>query len=402
MKQSLREIGMNSAVDLFSTFAGRASDLQAVARRREDQPRSQPAAAVPRRPRAEPLSERRDLLRHARLRAPLPGRALRRLAGDDERAARRHPARTGTIVCMRRRWCSASCCSRSCASRAGGAAPVKHDVVVDGHHLAVWEKRAGAAARGDPAAARADVEQPPELRPAGAGRAAVVHGRARRRRARRLRARPARLRRDAARRERVADARTAPSPTWTAVLAWMQQRGSGRRSGCRSISSACRAARWSRRWPRSSGPKRWPASSCSDSASIPTSRSRVATRRRVRRGSRNTADDAASDFITKDAYTQATVTTFVREALRADPILVDWRDDNQFNAFRPAQLQVPVAAGARRPRSAGADGGRDEAVHAVRHARQSVGDAARRRPRRAPGEIHGELVRTIVWFIAAP
>jgi len=28
MAQSLREIGMNSAVDLFSTFAGRASDLQ--------------------------------------------------------------------------------------------------------------------------------------------------------------------------------------------------------------------------------------------------------------------------------------------------------------------------------------------------------------------------------------
>jgi len=28
MKQSLREIGMNSAVDLFSTFAGRARDLQ--------------------------------------------------------------------------------------------------------------------------------------------------------------------------------------------------------------------------------------------------------------------------------------------------------------------------------------------------------------------------------------
>jgi spermidine synthase len=28
MKQSLREIGMNSAVDLFSTFAGRANDLK--------------------------------------------------------------------------------------------------------------------------------------------------------------------------------------------------------------------------------------------------------------------------------------------------------------------------------------------------------------------------------------
>jgi len=28
MRQSLREIGMNSAVDLFSTFAGRATDLK--------------------------------------------------------------------------------------------------------------------------------------------------------------------------------------------------------------------------------------------------------------------------------------------------------------------------------------------------------------------------------------
>ena len=31
MAQSLREIGMNSAVDLFSTYAGRKPDLQAVA-----------------------------------------------------------------------------------------------------------------------------------------------------------------------------------------------------------------------------------------------------------------------------------------------------------------------------------------------------------------------------------
>jgi alpha-beta hydrolase superfamily lysophospholipase len=56
----------------------------------------------------------------------------------------------------------------------------------------------------------------------------------------------------------------------------------------------------------------------------------------------NTADSAASDFITKDAFTQATLAAFVRAALRADPILVDWKNDNEFNAFRPADMQVPA------------------------------------------------------------
>jgi len=68
---------------------------------------------------------------------------------------------------------------------------------------------------------------------------------------------------------------------------------------------------------------------------------------------RNTADAAASDFLTDDAYTKATVTTFVRTALRTDPMLVDWRDENQFNAFRPAQMQVPalLVHGARDPQA---------------------------------------------------
>jgi alpha-beta hydrolase superfamily lysophospholipase len=67
----------------------------------------------------------------------------------------------------------------------------------------------------------------------------------------------------------------------------------------------------------------------------------------------NTADAAASDFITRDAYTPATVNAFVRAALKADPVLVDWRDDNQFNAFRPAQMQVPalLVHGARDPQA---------------------------------------------------
>jgi alpha-beta hydrolase superfamily lysophospholipase len=68
---------------------------------------------------------------------------------------------------------------------------------------------------------------------------------------------------------------------------------------------------------------------------------------------RNTADAASSDFLTQDAYTPATVTTFVRAALRADPVLVDWRDENQFNAFKPARMQVPalLVHGARDPQA---------------------------------------------------
>lgn len=57
---------------------------------------------------------------------------------------------------------------------------------------------------------------------------------------------------------------------------------------------------------------------------------------------RNTADAASSDFITPDAYTGATLSTFVRTALQHDPVLADWRDEQQFNAFSPARVQVPV------------------------------------------------------------
>jgi pimeloyl-ACP methyl ester carboxylesterase len=57
---------------------------------------------------------------------------------------------------------------------------------------------------------------------------------------------------------------------------------------------------------------------------------------------RNTADAAASDFVTPDAYTGASLSAFVKAALQSDPVLVDWRDENQFNAFSPARVQVPV------------------------------------------------------------
>lgn len=67
----------------------------------------------------------------------------------------------------------------------------------------------------------------------------------------------------------------------------------------------------------------------------------------------NTADSAASDFVTKDAYTSATLAAFVRAALRADPVLADWKNDDEFNTFRPAQMQVPalLVHGARDPQA---------------------------------------------------
>ena len=59
--ESLREIGINSAVELFGTYAGRTTDMSRAGCATADQHRPQPAAAVPRRPRPEPVSERRDL-----------------------------------------------------------------------------------------------------------------------------------------------------------------------------------------------------------------------------------------------------------------------------------------------------------------------------------------------------
>jgi alpha-beta hydrolase superfamily lysophospholipase len=114
---------------------------------------------------------------------------------------------------------------------------------------------------------------------------------------------------------------------------------------------------------------------------------------------RNVADDAASDFITRDAYTGATLTAFVSAALRTDPVLVDWRDEHQFNAFRPAQLMAPVLL---------VHGDRDpQAPLAVETKLFTRFGAADKAWVVLPGADHaahleksqGELVRTIIWFI---
>jgi alpha-beta hydrolase superfamily lysophospholipase len=57
---------------------------------------------------------------------------------------------------------------------------------------------------------------------------------------------------------------------------------------------------------------------------------------------RNTTDVAASDFITPEAVTRGTIDTFVRTALKSDPVYVDWRDEHQFNGFAASKLLVPT------------------------------------------------------------
>ena len=57
---------------------------------------------------------------------------------------------------------------------------------------------------------------------------------------------------------------------------------------------------------------------------------------------KNTTDAAVSDFITPEAVSRPTLDAFVRTALRADPVYVDWRDEHQFNGFAASKLLVPT------------------------------------------------------------
>jgi pimeloyl-ACP methyl ester carboxylesterase len=54
-----------------------------------------------------------------------------------------------------------------------------------------------------------------------------------------------------------------------------------------------------------------------------------------------TAQAAASDFITPGAAPQAVIDAYVAQALAADPVRVDWRDEQQF-AFAPQKVAVPT------------------------------------------------------------
>lgn len=57
---------------------------------------------------------------------------------------------------------------------------------------------------------------------------------------------------------------------------------------------------------------------------------------------RNTADAAASDFITPQVTPPAVVRAFVAQALAADPIFAEWKDEHQWSVLRADKLTTPV------------------------------------------------------------
>ena len=56
----------------------------------------------------------------------------------------------------------------------------------------------------------------------------------------------------------------------------------------------------------------------------------------------NTAENAASDFITPGSISQKAIDTYVKMALEYDPIRVDWRFANQYNNIDPSLINTPV------------------------------------------------------------
>jgi alpha-beta hydrolase superfamily lysophospholipase len=285
----------------------------------------------------------------------------------------------------------------SVAAQPAARPPLKHDVVVDGHHLAVWEKK--------PAQPRAaillvhgrtwsslpnfDLQVPGERRSfmdalsdAGLDVFAVdLRGYGSTPRDASGWLTPARA---------VADVQ--------AVVAWIQQRGPasarlpiylfGLSRGAMVVAMAAQQR------PETIAGVVLLGFGFDPDAQIPGSGREGRPAR-----SRNVADDAASDFITKDAYTGGTLTAFVREALRVDPVLVDWREEHEFNVFKPAQLQAPVLLvhGDRDPQA-------PLAIETKLFTRFGTPDKAWVV---LPGADHaahleksmGQLVRTIVWFI---
>ncbi len=55
-----------------------------------------------------------------------------------------------------------------------------------------------------------------------------------------------------------------------------------------------------------------------------------------------TAEAAASDFITEGSISQAAIDIYVRAALEADPVRVDWNRGHEWNALDPGRVVVPT------------------------------------------------------------
>jgi len=239
---------------------------------------------------------------------------------------------------------SAFCAALLAASTIGQAAvrqPVKHDVVVDGHHLAVWQKKPAQPARAIlvllhgrtwSSLPNFDLQVPGErrsfmdaLNEAGLDVYAIDF--------------------------RGYGATPRDSSGWLtperavadvhAVLGWIQQRSAGTARLPVYLFGLSRgamiAAMAAQQKPETLAGVVLLGFGFDPDVSVQRSDAPA----RPPRAS-NTADAAASDFITRESYTGATLTAFVKAALKADPVLADWRDEHQFNTFRPAQMQVPA------------------------------------------------------------
>jgi alpha-beta hydrolase superfamily lysophospholipase len=57
---------------------------------------------------------------------------------------------------------------------------------------------------------------------------------------------------------------------------------------------------------------------------------------------KNTAESAASDFISPKVTPPAVVRAFVEQAMKADPILMDLKADGEFNGIKPNLIKVPT------------------------------------------------------------
>jgi alpha-beta hydrolase superfamily lysophospholipase len=57
---------------------------------------------------------------------------------------------------------------------------------------------------------------------------------------------------------------------------------------------------------------------------------------------KNTPDAAASDFVSPKVTPPAVVKAYVEQALKADPIRIDLRNDGEFNVLKPAKVSLPT------------------------------------------------------------
>jgi alpha-beta hydrolase superfamily lysophospholipase len=219
------------------------------------------------------------------------------------------------------------------------AAPIKNDVVADGHHLAVWEKRAASPntiiilihGRTWSSLPNFDLQVPGESRSlmdslAGAGMDVLALD------LRGYGATP-----------RDASGYLTPSRAVadiTAVVEWARQRPGGQRTPIYVFGlsrGAMLAAMAAQAHPETIAGVILLGFGFDPDAKTPRVDAPPTAPRTP-----NTEDAAASDFITKDAYTAATLAAFVRVALRDDPVLAEWSNEYQFNGFAPGRMQVPA------------------------------------------------------------